>query len=505
MTDRLEEIFSDCLESLSSGRRTLAQCLAAYPEEAARLEPLLTTALRVDDALSAEPRPEFVAAARQRFLRVTAQSLTESFRTEPRPSFVAATRKRFLEAAQQMVSTGKSRAWRLPSFLRPSLSPRPLAASICVLFLMAFTGFGSIVVVSAGDAVPGDWRYPVKRATEEVRLKLAFGEGARRGVKVDLARERLYEIKTLTAEGHPISDSLLSDLEDNTNSVVKSLDSSGWKAEDAVQVADLAKQQQQALASAAPLVEPQAQDELAEAQATSNEALMSALVYAGGGEAAAEPSATPTLAATPTTAVTATPEGEAPTAAATTEPGGATTEPSPVPPTPTAIEVTPVPGHAVRVPVPGEDAGLSWDLVVIDRFSVEVPSEDSGWRLDGLDFGGGTIVVAPSLLRIVSADNMAIIVINPRNGDTYWYQYKDGFFQELVVRAAAGVIEWQADDDAIRAFDPANADVVLHIANSIEIAPPPTPTPTPTETTAPQVTPTLTANSGPSDSSTPIP
>lgn len=495
MTDRFDELLNECLESLSSGRRTLEECLAAYPEEAARLEPLLRTALSVNEAFSPEPRPEFVAAARQRFLRVTAQALTESLRVEPRPSFVAAARQRFLEAAQQMVSAGKGRSWRLPSLLRPSLSMRPLVASVCGLLLL-LTGFGSVVVVSAGDAVPGDWRYPVKRATEEVRLKLAFGEGARREVKVGLAHERLYEIETLTAEGRPIGDSLLADLEANTSSVVKSLDNSGWKAEDAAQVADLAKKQQEVLASAAPLVEPQAQDELAEAQAASNEALLSALSFSE--ETTAGPTAAPTTTPTPETTATApavTPSPEGGELTPTPQPAETTTEPSPVPPTPEPTPVTPIPGSALRVPLPSETAaGLSWDLIVIDRFSVQIPSAASGWWLDGLDFGFGNVAPAPSLLRVVSADQRAIIAINPRNGDTYWYQYKDGFFEELAVRATTGIVTWQADEETIRSFYPDNADVVLHMANSIVIVPPPTPTPTPTETPPPPATPTLTAD-----------
>ena len=42
----MQEVLQRCLEELEQGR-SLEQCLAQYPEEAGRLEPLLQTALSV--------------------------------------------------------------------------------------------------------------------------------------------------------------------------------------------------------------------------------------------------------------------------------------------------------------------------------------------------------------------------------------------------------------------------------------------------------------------------
>jgi hypothetical protein len=92
---------------------------------------------------------------------------------------------------------------------------------------------------------------------------------------------------------------------------------------------------------------------------------------------------------------------------------------------------------------------------------------------------------APDLLRITNAGGTAIVVVNPRNGDTFWYQYKDGLFEEFIVRVAVGDEVWQADLDAMRGFYAGYADIVLHIVETIDIAPPPTPTPPPTETPTP--------------------
>jgi hypothetical protein len=511
--DRFDQHLSECLESLSSGRRTLEQCLAAYPEEAERLEPLLRTALLVGGALSQKPRPEFVAAARERFLRVTTQKLREALAVEPRPSFVAAARRRFLEAAQQMASVGRGRAWPFPRALRPSFPARALVASACALSLL-FVGFGSFAVVTSGDTVPGDWRYPVKRATEDVRQRLAFSEDARRSLKVEFTEERLYEIETLAGEGRPIGSGLLSDLKGNTSSLAKSLDTTRWNADDALEVADLTKRQQQVLDDVEPLVKPEAQQELAEAKAASKEAhVKAAQAYAialmeernGRTVVSAPTKAAATSEATEAPpGVLASPEDEEPFQ--TPAPGETVAGPSPEPTSPPQPAVTPIPGRVMRLAVPGDQSGgLTWDRIIIDRFSVEVPSEASGWHLMGLDFGADDETEAPVLLRVINADGTAIIVLNPRNGDTYWYQYVDGYFEQFIVRLATGSTAWQADEEAITSFYPSNAAIILHVIESIDIQPPPTPTPVPTETPLPPETPTVAANGLPSGSPTPAP
>jgi len=450
-----------------------------YPQEAARLEPLLRTALRLRETLSVEPRSEFAAAARQRFVVSSGQGLMEALRAGPRPSFVRAARERFLAAAQRMVVAGQGRGWRasLPQWGAGLYRHPATAALAAVLFL--FLGFGGFAVTTSGDALPGDWNYSVKRATENVRLTFAFSEGARRDLNIELAGERLYEIQGLADKGRPIGGGLLNDLKGETDSLVSNLDKSDWDSGKVREVGELAQQQQQVLAQVELLVKADAQDELAEARAVSQKAsVKAAQAYAlalfdeksGKGEktdAADEPEEEAT---------------EAPSVAgAPTEEGG----------TPSPQTATPVPeDESMAVIEPGTPleegaAGVVWDRVVIDRFSVEVPSEASGWRLAGFGFGADNTAPAPDLLRITNAGGTAMIVINPRNGDTFWYQYKGGLFDEFIVRVVVGDQVWQADLDAMRGFYAAYADIVLHIVETIDIAPPPTPTPPPTETPTP--------------------
>lgn len=475
MTREFEERLNECLEALSSGQRTLEECLAMYPEDAPRLEPMLRTATLLHHTLAAKPRDEFATAARERFLKMSAPRLQKSLSFEPRPSFVMAARRRFLAAAQQMVREKKPDRWR------PAFRVAQFASAASVILFM---GIGSFALSTSADALPGDWRYPVKRTVEDVRYTLTFGEGGRQQLDIDYAHERLNEIEKLAENGQTIGEGPLKDLAEQTDSVLSRLDSSQVELEDVQEVRDLAQQQQDVLADVVSQVKPGAADELEQAQTASRQAYVQAAALVVEFERKQDPKAAGTETPTPEPTLVASPTPEA------------TEEVEPVPtevdetatPTPSQPEVTPIPGNLVIAPLEGEDdAGLTWDLAVIDRFSVEVPSTRSGWQFMGIFTRPDGTLEAPFMLRLANADTTTIIVIDPRSGDMYWEQYFDGLFHEYIVRASA--IAWQATEDDLEAFYPDNAAIVLHILNSIKIAPAPTPTPTPEPTIPPPSTP----------------
>lgn len=469
MSRKFEERLNECLEALSSGQRTLEECLAMYPDDAQRLEPALRTAMLLSSVLAAQPRREFATSARERFLRVTGSHLQESLSFEPRPSFVMAARQRFLAAAQQMVRERKPARWR-PAFRVAQFA----AAAAAVVFM----GFGSFAVTTSADALPGDWRYPVKRTVEDIRYTLAFGEGARQQLDIEYTQERLTEIQKMAAKGRSIGEGPLKDLASQTGSLVSRLDSSQLHGEDAEKVEALGRQQLEVLSNAAPLVQAKAADELQQAKSVSTEVYVKAaqVVIADQEKESGPATVSSPL---PTSAPT---EGAAPTVSPTDEAGPAPME-QPATPAPSEPQITPIPNVVVVAPVENEnDGGVSWDLVVIDRFSVQVPSVTSGWRFMGLTIGPDNTATAPFMLRLTNADSTAMIIINPRTGDTYWEQYFDGLFHEYKVRTVDGPIVWQASEYELNAFYPGNAAIVLHIINSIKIEPPPTPTPEPTAT-----------------------
>jgi len=480
LSNRFEERLNECLEALSSGQRTLEECLSRYPEDALRLEPMLRMAMVLHGSLAAQPRPEFAASARERFLRVTPPRLQEELTFEPRPSFVMAARQRFLAAAQRMAQEPKRAGRRLawPAGWRP-LRVAEFASAAAVVFVM---GFGGFAVTTSADALPGDWRYPVKRTVEDVQYTLTFGEGGRQRLEIEYAHKRLSEIEKMAAGGRSIGEGPLKDLASQTGSLVSRLDNAQLHGEDARKVEDLGRQQLKVLSDAAPLVQEKASDELEQARSVSTEVYVKAAQVVmverekeGGLTAAVRPS--------PTAAPTA---GGTPMAGSTGEEPSPTEGAEPADPAPSEPEVTPIPGAVVVVPVENEnDAGMAWNLVVIDRFSVQVPAETSGWRLFGLTIGPDNVAEAPFMLRITNADATALVIINPRNGDTYWEQYSDGMFRELRARISDGPIVWQASEGQLAAFNAENATVVLRMVNSIKIEPPPTPTPKPSATPTP--------------------
>ncbi len=486
MSKQFEQRLTECLEALASGHVTLADCLATYPDDAARLEPALRTAMRLSGAFAAEPRPEFASAARERFLRLSEPRLQQSLRLEPRPGFVVAARRRFLAAAQRVIANRREPSWA------PAFRVAQFATAVVALVVM---GFGTFAVTTSASALPGDWRYPVKRTVEDVRYTFAFGDGAKQSLDIKYAQERMSEVQKMAERGQRIGEGPLRDMTNQTDNLVIRLNNSQLHGDDAAKVEALGKQQLQVLADAEPLVAPAATDELQQAKLASTQVYLKAaqVVVAdqeNGEQASSNPAETPqpTLAATPTPEPTSsTGEGETPPA-----------NEGPVVP-----QVTPIPGALVLAPIQNEyDAGVAWALAVIGRFSVEVPAQSSGWQLMGVDLDANGVAEAPALLRVINADSTTIVVVDTRTGDAYWLQYMDGQYQQYKVRTVNGPIVWQATLTDLQNFSSDNSAVVLHILNSIEIQPPP---PTPTATPEPTDTPENTEISGASATETPTP
>ena len=77
-----DNILDDCLERVLFKGETIEQCLAAYPDYAAELEPLLLTALETKEATAIKPRPEFRERAGYQFqaaIRETESKESRSF------------------------------------------------------------------------------------------------------------------------------------------------------------------------------------------------------------------------------------------------------------------------------------------------------------------------------------------------------------------------------------------------------------------------------------------
>jgi len=95
---QIEQLLEECLVRFDSGA-TPEECLRAYPDRRAELEPLLRQALSLRVAYACEPKEEFRTALRERLMFAAGRDVSKAFAAEPDPRFVNLARHRFLQAA----------------------------------------------------------------------------------------------------------------------------------------------------------------------------------------------------------------------------------------------------------------------------------------------------------------------------------------------------------------------------------------------------------------------
>jgi hypothetical protein len=154
----------ECLDRILTDGETIEQCLASYPEHAAALTPLLQTALDTKETLEITPRPEFKERAKY-------QILSELRDME--------------ERKQHRFSLF---GWR----------PQWATAAIAVLVLLVAS---SGTVAAAGNSMPDQPLYPVKLATERVRLALIPSGLGKAEYYAELVDKRVNEIVNMANEG----------------------------------------------------------------------------------------------------------------------------------------------------------------------------------------------------------------------------------------------------------------------------------------------------------------
>jgi hypothetical protein len=163
MKDReFDNILDECLERIVLKGETLEQCLKRYPEQADELKPLLETVLAVKKASAVEPRPDFKARARYQFR----SALGDKAAPKRRPFF----------------------GW-LPRW----------ATALTIVLIVLLAGGGT--VVAASNSMPDGILYPVKLATENVRLALTTSELGKARLCSDFADERVAEIIYMAEKG----------------------------------------------------------------------------------------------------------------------------------------------------------------------------------------------------------------------------------------------------------------------------------------------------------------
>jgi len=158
-------ILEECLERIIARGETIEQCLTNYPEQANELKPLLETSLATKNALAIKPRPEFRDRARHQ-----------------------------LRMALQEMEGKKERRVSLFGFLTPRW-----ATAVAVFLVILLAGSGT--VAAAGNSMPDQALYPVKLATERVRLVLTLSALGKAELYAALADKRVAEIVSMAEKG----------------------------------------------------------------------------------------------------------------------------------------------------------------------------------------------------------------------------------------------------------------------------------------------------------------
>jgi Domain of unknown function (DUF5667) len=162
-TDKLDEILNECLGRLVSGCEDIDECLAAYPEYAEELRPMLMTAMLARKAASVEPSPEFRVRARYQF--------------------------------NAAVSDATDRKKRRPLAWQHNWA---LAASLSLMMILS----GGGIVAASGESMPDSPLYQVKLAVEQAQIFFTPSASAKADLYVKLADKRVAEIINMAKEGN---------------------------------------------------------------------------------------------------------------------------------------------------------------------------------------------------------------------------------------------------------------------------------------------------------------
>ncbi|MFH1383007.1 MAG: DUF5667 domain-containing protein [Chloroflexota bacterium] len=159
-SSEFDDILNECLERMLVNGETLEQCLSRFPEQSDNLRPLLETALAVQGASALQPRAEFRERARYQLHSILAERERQRSR-------------------------------------RFSWQPRWATAIAIGLVLLLVSSTG----VAANSSMPDQLLYPVKLATEQVRLTFTFSALGKAELYARFSDRRVTEIIHMAREG----------------------------------------------------------------------------------------------------------------------------------------------------------------------------------------------------------------------------------------------------------------------------------------------------------------
>ena len=182
LTPDFYDILAESIDSVLSGKKSIDDCLTAYPQYAELLEEelnvaILTARLR-SPRMPADRVDALDAKLRQGMSMMYEHTLHISSATTNKPT-----------------TTPKN-----VTRLQPRLFFSRTAAIIVLMLIVALSSGGGVVAASS-DSNPGDTLYPVKRFWESVVIFIASISGELDDVWLQLAQSRLSEAEYLASQG----------------------------------------------------------------------------------------------------------------------------------------------------------------------------------------------------------------------------------------------------------------------------------------------------------------
>ncbi|MFC2062420.1 DUF5667 domain-containing protein [Chloroflexota bacterium] len=168
---RVEDILTQCIEEIKSGKVNLAECLDHYPAIREELEPLLRIALSINEPPDVMPSDAFKIRA-----RVNLMEYIHASKTTKKP--VGSSLKSLTTRAW---ATGWSRA-----------------VVVILAVIISVSALGTGTVYASQDSVPGDILYPVKLGTEQAQRFFTTNDVSGTSLELSFADNRIEEMVVLT-------------------------------------------------------------------------------------------------------------------------------------------------------------------------------------------------------------------------------------------------------------------------------------------------------------------
>lgn len=505
-------MLQDCLAAYESGVSP-RECLSAFPEHQAELEPMLRQALSLRVAFAAspseefrtaardrmlfaagsqtraafeiKPSPQFVRSARERFMFVAGRDAVKALDAQPSEAYVASARDRFLQAAGastqealRAVPPPRLTFWvnARRRLLEAAANPAPQRRSAPSLTFALRTGLSSAVIVLA-IAVSGLAYMASQGRPQSVTAERALFE----------LEEDITQVENQARSGELIPAHIIIELSKRTTELSQKLAEQPAAAPVADKLPEIILRQQAVVSQAATV--NSTTPELLQASQNLVQAEQNVRLFAAAVTPIAAP---PTQPPAPTATAPAVPVVVEPTqapAATATAPAAPTAPAATSVPTTSSTPAPLLAGQIRATSLPNDHLyELDWMRLETTEISFLVPAN---WKVPGIAFSAtGTGTLGSSTLRIDSPDATVLVIVNMKTGLAQAI-----INDKAVALRAEGTYGQPIDLASLVTLAGPSTPALYRLVESIELTAPPTPSATPAASSTPQPpssTPTIT-------------